>query len=922
MELESEPEEVEALGLSIRSEQMNDIQMKDIVPNPQHPPQAHADGNRRSMEEPAIAGSRPKATRKTKLRNRKPCQPGRPQWTFTPPAANIPGSSCSPTLPPSRPRIWASHRPELLSTLPELAGSSCVHGVSWLLSPAPLILLEGQTAWGDVSSDGLTMDIIMARDFECCTADIVQRTPPSAEDDAKAPITAPTGPEVHLRGSERSSTPGRRFDHTTPLRDGRATDMRSASQPLFTCRPLAPAHELRNFTIPGGGQQPAPVADGIELGHHTSGEDISPPVIYGGHEPGVIPSSWFSPSSINNPQPSGILAGTSHIVGPMLCPEFDDSFSMKTDCRPLPPIGKVETPPGHSDSGGSISVCQLQEVSTTHPHPVVPSMPHQEPPTTPSHPKRRRGVSETDDKSIANSASVDCNTPALDQAVSDGDRFEKKVPAPIPPEIQTILDTYIHGLPIVIIANREHLPPQWNMRLPEEYAYVYLGYYQVIRVWEEIGEVGFSKFREPELGIISGHVDWRFRCRWISGGEDWVGRENKHMSPWWIERSHTTAVPPNVTDSDQESSPHYRTCRTKSPNYPNRHKLFGTVYHPLIPLHLIAPYGTNTPDTAFPRGWYCDTCGKINFQVMLRHRNCSSSFCRTKPPSLGFALGLATVRDPQDSLILFSPHNTYPPGVVETTTKWDDGSSTITYTAPTANVPLTVQHIFTCNIPILQEEPSGLFQAIQTDIKLSRSSGDASPYFACSVGLKKVVDGVVYSWRSAPRCLNDVRDFLHFRGHAYGEKDQTVSFINSLQIFAWVTSGTRRGTDLLDAKNHCVLILCLGGNTVLTVIPQSTLNKTEEQAPDPNSLNSMDIDDVGDEGLEGFANGPSGTSDEPSLTPVSTVPKKAAAGKRTERPAFSLGLVHGDSVVLHGDAFEYSIKRSGTGMLLFGSYVG
>lgn len=60
---------------------------------------------------------------------------------------------------------------------------------------------------------------------------------------------------------------------------------------------------------------------------------------------------------------------------------------------------------------------------------------------------------------------------------------ERRIPFTLPPEIQVMLDSYVSGRPAVVIASNAVLRDRWSISLPREYAYAYLGFFRVRRVW-------------------------------------------------------------------------------------------------------------------------------------------------------------------------------------------------------------------------------------------------------------------------------------------------------------------------------------------------------------------------------------------------------------------------------------------------------
>ena len=180
-------------------------------------------------------------------------------------------------------------------------------------------------------------------------------------------------------------------------------------------------------------------------------------------------------------------------------------------------------------------------------------------------------------------------------------------------------------------------------------------------------------------------MKWCFRLRWSPGGEEWIlpNHDKDFLErPWWkspspqstlpleeipsldaqsidnlifnpaapgISQEISACTPPLVAstfesqvtggndittpfepESTFDTTPRYRVARLSNVNYDFRHAHFRELYHSLVPLQLLAPYGRTVLDSSFPRGWLCKACGKMNFQAALRHRVCSSSFCKVR----------------------------------------------------------------------------------------------------------------------------------------------------------------------------------------------------------------------------------------------------------------------------------------------------
>jgi hypothetical protein len=56
------------------------------------------------------------------------------------------------------------------------------------------------------------------------------------------------------------------------------------------------------------------------------------------------------------------------------------------------------------------------------------------------------------------------------------------VPRPIPKEIQTLVDAYIHHTPVLCIASNACMTESWSVTLPSEVEFAYLGFHTVVGV--------------------------------------------------------------------------------------------------------------------------------------------------------------------------------------------------------------------------------------------------------------------------------------------------------------------------------------------------------------------------------------------------------------------------------------------------------
>jgi hypothetical protein len=131
------------------------------------------------------------------------------------------------------------------------------------------------------------------------------------------------------------------------------------------------------------------------------------------------------------------------------------------------------------------------------------------------------------------------------------------------------------------------------------------------------------QYNDPSsTGIVQGKVCWSVTLHWAPGGEDAlfdchpamssdmtvdsVAPENTRdlLHPWWLD-------PTNPSSQTDEIIPH---CQTD----------LRMQFYSFLPLDLIAEFH---PSEAFPRGWFCKSCGMINIQLFFRHQICQSSAC-------------------------------------------------------------------------------------------------------------------------------------------------------------------------------------------------------------------------------------------------------------------------------------------------------
>jgi hypothetical protein len=60
-----------------------------------------------------------------------------------------------------------------------------------------------------------------------------------------------------------------------------------------------------------------------------------------------------------------------------------------------------------------------------------------------------------------------------------GTRIDQRIPSILPSEVQVIIDAYISGTPLIVIATKNMLKARWGVSVPVECNYAYLGFFSV-----------------------------------------------------------------------------------------------------------------------------------------------------------------------------------------------------------------------------------------------------------------------------------------------------------------------------------------------------------------------------------------------------------------------------------------------------------
>ncbi|KAJ2917071.1 hypothetical protein MD484_g3333, partial [Candolleomyces efflorescens] len=760
-------------------------------------------------------------------------------------------------------------------------------------------------------------------------------------------------------------------------------------------------------------------------------------------------TTMLEPTSNDNQLPSA----------PALEPSSEDlvvSQPPELDVRsPPPPVNEVTdtsiaTPSSlHPEiEQESASACAN---SAFLPEPVIPAIPpppevvmEDEPPLAEDGPPSADGL--PDDPSPTSAP------PAESNGVSDNNSIGRYEPLPsLPSEIRALIDAYVAGTPLAIIASRSRTLELFSYSRPqldlqEQYGFACLGLFEILGLEERIVPSVATTVKAASSQAV--HVEWKFRLQWTSGGEDllkqtYEGWElarpcdvaeanaapNDLIPPTLLELSsspetHPLASSPSdeaesSTDKDKEASlfkidtPQlYLHVRKSHPTYGMGRMLIKSGFYSLVHESLLSLFTPFLSNEAFPSGWFCTACGKVNFQAAMRHRKCTGLDCsKDTTPALSYAQELPDIRGVFSDSPSCLPFNDYAEDVRGSSTSWSSGMRTLGYhfgekkaralhpppeksasnqnmdtdtqvqastsgegsntqaqiipekaTSPGENATVWVKHVYTCNLPHLQNAASGLMRRMQTDVELRRPMGDGSnPFFERTHNLAAPISGsadeVVTGVKGEiiPSCLVDAGKLLFKRATAYAEISKERMIISRLNALAWITAGIRKNQDILCAKKHPIAILCLGCDVIVTLTPTkvtatTVVSKTSTKKAgrkaskkgkepqvqlDMSTLISFEDDEkqeqekekeggeeeVGGPGAE--ADGDSGGDNHAPLASTSSssqFPSLAlATASKLPEGTVQLTMVHGDVLVVSGEDYVFSLKRSGCGILVFGS---
>ncbi|KAJ2936980.1 hypothetical protein H1R20_g87, partial [Candolleomyces eurysporus] len=312
----------------------------------------------------------------------------------------------------------------------------------------------------------------------------------------------------------------------------------------------------------------------------------------------------------------------------------------------------------------------------------------------------------------------------------------------LPSEIRALIDAYVAGTPLVIMASRSRILELASRSLPqldvpEEYGFACLGLFKIL---------GLEEKKLPSATATANvaapvHVEWKFRLEWSSGGEDILKQKHSDWDlarPWWtipqtvrqgtstpcqsdppetvaqdlpippntqqcssspetatVPSQSTSSSTPNPTheaesgskEDNSDSSPPkidtpqiYLHLRKAHPTYGVEHTLIESGFYSLIPESLLSHFTPSLSNESFPSGWFCTACGKVNFQAAMRHRKCSGLVCSKGPgPTLSYAQELSDIRGIFSESPSCLPFNDYAQDVRGSSTSWNNGMRTLGY---------------------------------------------------------------------------------------------------------------------------------------------------------------------------------------------------------------------------------------------------
>ncbi|CAL1714543.1 unnamed protein product [Somion occarium] len=487
---------------------------------------------------------------------------------------------------------------------------------------------------------------------------------------------------------------------------------------------------------------------------------------------------------------------------------------------------------------------------------------------------------------------------------------------PEPPEdIQALLDAKTSQIPVSLIISREAKLLPFN--LSEKHGCVFLGFFDIKDTSSEVSETSKSD------GGTTFRVRWTFRFEWIRGGElDYTLPQPSN--PWWM--------PQTPTSEDDTAIMHPFTI------LPSQFTL--TPVRNSVDDSLVA---VSEPVTR--KGWHCGGCGRLNVQ---RH------FCFERCPTCAAWNGMSPVgaiyvRNPYNTAPITFPWDRYPSSSVTCTSVKNEESGMRTFIYE-ISPSVVVKHFFTCNQRALQEDATLLFREFQLTVKLewqgAKTNLALGPYFTYLAGNGHEGNHSSEAWKGAAPSIARSRKIMEGLMQGDGKRLSKSCTLENLTVLAWYATGHRKSPTPLPAKGRAIALMCLGADVDLTLVPVSGFPAVPEVIPFPETgsdvlaaaeslpnleypdedelVDHMDVDDEPDIPLAGLLREVHKAELE-QAAPVPALPvekvskeKQKGSSKRGKGEEIFVSMVHGDVLVLSGDDFEWSMRRTGMSIVLIG----
>ncbi|CCM00591.1 uncharacterized protein FIBRA_02627 [Fibroporia radiculosa] len=810
--------------------------------------------------------------------------------------ANLPGESADQFSLPGRPCVWASNKKELCEIIPELSRET--NGVVWRCIESPVLFLEND-AWVHNLWEGKKIEITMIRELIA----------PSQQPEAS--------PQNHLINSDS-------MDGTQQLPEFPTDGSRDASLPNACAHAFAVAHsdnhlrpsiyDMDNPSLYRIASSPDSDNGSLNSVHLPMVSQIIPPSNTSDHER----------DSTTSPLPQDVLARAKRGELPLNPPITHDNVEvynldadyLRTDRakktsatsvfkREAQSVGLYEFQPPQSDYyPDNVPVNSLTSSSNIRshfslaaqapPNPAIDRGPdaniHGLSTDNPRHSEKGRGQ---DPRPLSAEVGVTGNkedpAPAMPSPVAQGDDSDsqmngaKRLALPLaedewPEEIKALTKSYKAKVPVSVLlcGNSPFVPYTFDPK----YGVLYMGFFC-------IKDIDGPTEQETGDPLGSSQLCWRFKLEWTPGQVFDGSSTDRLRNPWWMPyRS-------NGTDTEM-------------------------ITHPfsLLPLHLLAPSATSEADFEHDTSELTLTCGCAD--------NTSNGF----PP-----IGVDYVRNHNITAPIAWPWDRPSRGIVFDMMDCEDGSRIFSYQF---QKDISVRHLFTCNSDKLQEEPSRLFRDLQIEVEMTwRKSidnlaiGSCYAYFAGRNFEHK--EGAA-SWTQVPQCILKARELLQNR---CASDEGTV---NWMILLAWVKPGSKSGC-FMPARHERLAILCLGADVELCIFAKSLspegagklVQTLVPQLPAADSHSEMVEEDVA---MQASSIGGTGLIDAghlqvADLQPVHPLDNNQAfigisapvaenGEPKSHGEHVFVTLVHGDTLILEGDDFEFTLKKTGMSIVLLG----